>query len=363
MPSIFSADWHNELNAELRGIETDLDGKANKGTTLAGYGITDAYTKTETDSAIAGVSTDLTEQLAQKLDKSAATTFLRADGSVASDRLVVNSRIYGTPNGLTIRSTDADVNMYMSAATGWGFFLHAGANDFYVLADRNRNRTWDTGNYPLRLVGASNTGYLFGQQILTLAGGTMTGRLTGYGINASTAAQDASGSIEIRNAGGAGDGGVASLVFHCQGTYGLKLHLRSDGFFGWGGWSANPWRLYQGPDGNLVSAGNVTAYSDPRLKEDVERIENALWIIHQLDGVRFRWNGRTALIGQPGKRDVGVLADQVEAVLPEIVGRSIEDAANGDERWRTVDYDKLIPVLIEAIKELTARVKTLEADR
>ncbi|MGI6854455.1 tail fiber domain-containing protein [Mesorhizobium sp. 1B3] len=366
MPSVFSADWRNEVDKELRG-------KAGKATTLAGYGIIDAYTRAQADAAIANVSVDFSEQLDQKVDKSDAASFLRADGSVAANKLVINSRLQGSfENGLTVQSPSDYVNFYMVSNTGYGFFLHAAYNNFYILADRNRDITWNTGNYPLLLAGDSSKGYVFGQEIATVAGlntklnlsgGTMTGRLTGYGVNASTAASDSSGSFEVRNVSGAGDGAVASIAFHCQGAYGIKLHLRPDGFFGWGGWSSNAWRLYQGPDGGLVSAGNVTAYSDPRLKDDVERIENALWIIHRLDGVRFTWNGRTALIGQPGKRDIGVLADQVEAVLPEIVGRSIEDAANGDERWRTVDYDKLVPVLIEAIKELTARVEALEADR
>jgi hypothetical protein len=157
--------------------------------------------------------------------------------------------------------------------------------------------------------------------------------------------------------------GHAAIAFHVPGAYGIKLHLRNDGFFGWGGWSSTPWRVYQGPDGNLVSSGNITAYSDPRLKENVERIGNALWIVQKLDGVRFTWSGKSALIGRPGKPDIGVLADQVEAVLPEIVAFSIEDEANGNERWRMVDYDKLVPVLIEAVKELAARIDALEGQQ
>ena len=109
----------------------------------------------------------------------------------------------------------------------------------------------------------------------------------------------------------------------------------------------------------MTAAGNVTAYSDPRLKDDVRRVEGALGILDRLDGVRFTWNGRSSLIGRPGQRDIGVLADQIEAVLPELVSLSVGDPNTG-ERYKTVAYDKLVPVLIEAMKELSARVMELE---
>ncbi|MNN28817.1 hypothetical protein D3C81_1423990 [compost metagenome] len=111
----------------------------------------------------------------------------------------------------------------------------------------------------------------------------------------------------------------------------------------------------------MIAAGNVGAYSDPRLKDDVARIDGALAIVQQLDGVRFTWNGKSQLIGKPGERDIGILADQVEAVLPEIVSRSVPDADNDNEQWRVVAYDKLVPVLIEAIKELAAEKDELKA--
>lgn len=357
MPSIFSADWRNDVNAELRGIETHLGGKANKATTLAGYGIADAYTKTQTDSAIAAASTDISAQLASKLDTSAAASFLRADGSVVAAKLTINSRINGPANGLQLQNTGVDVNMYMIPGSGWGHFLHASGTDFFILADRNRNRTWDTGNYPLQLAGASNTGWLYGKQIFTFAGGTLAGKLVTQPFNANANQGDGSSTFEVR----ASDAnGHAAISFHVPGAYGMKVHLRADGYFGWGGWSSSAWRFYHTPAGDLVTAGNVTAYSDPRLKTDVERIVGALDIVDKLDGVRFTWNNKSTLIGRAGARDIGVLADQVEAVLPEAVSRSIEDASNDNERWLVVAYDKLVPVLIEALKELAGRVRALE---
>ena len=291
---------------------------------------------------------------------------LKADGSVVADKLTVNSgegEITSGTGGMVVRSTAGQANIYFEPATGHGFFLHANPSAFYILADRNRNRSWDTGRYPLYLNSASDEAYVFGQRVFTYSGGQLTGVLTTHGVNSSTASNTVNCSLEVRNNGGSGDGSVAAVLFHCLGSHAMKLHLRSDGYFGWGGYSSTAWRFYQSPAGDMVSAGNVAAYSDPRLKDDVERIDGALDIVQKLDGVRFTWNGKSSLIGKPGVRDIGVLADQVEAVLPEIVGRSIEDEANGGERWRVVAYDKLVPVLIEAIKELTARVEALEAER
>ena len=56
------------------------------------------------------------------------------------------------------------------------------------------------------------------------------------------------------------------------------------------------------------------------------------------------------MIGHPGEYDYGVLANEVQEVLPEIVSDSIHEAPEGD-RYKTVAYDKIVPVLIEAIKE------------
>lgn len=109
----------------------------------------------------------------------------------------------------------------------------------------------------------------------------------------------------------------------------------------------------------MTTAGNVTAYSDPRLKEDVQLINGAMDTLNKLDGVRFRWKDEEFL-GHAGQYDYGVLADQVQAVMPEIVSDSMHQAPEGD-KYKTVSYDKLVPLLIEAIKELNNKVETLEA--
>jgi hypothetical protein len=164
----------------------------------------------------------------------------------------------------------------------------------------------------------------------------------------------------VAKASGAGDGNLAGITFWND-SYAIKMGVRSDGLFGIGGWSRGAWSWYSDASGNTVSAGNMSGYSDPRLKENVVTIADPFNIINAIDGVRFNWNSHSKLVeGKWGKSDYGVLADQVKSVMPEIVTPSIKDEEN-QEIYDTVDYTRLVPVLLEAIKELKREVDLLKA--
>jgi len=110
--------------------------------------------------------------------------------------------------------------------------------------------------------------------------------------------------------------------------------------------------------GNLESTGDVIAFSasDMTLKKDISPIQNALDMINKLSGNTFTWSTDlfTLLPYENGTKDTGILAQEVEALgLPGVT------TTRGDG-VKAVRYDRLIPVLIEAVKELTAKVKTLE---
>jgi len=119
-----------------------------------------------------------------------------------------------------------------------------------------------------------------------------------------------------------------------------------------------------GTAGEIRATGNITGYysSDQRLKEDVRVIDGALAIVGQIKGVRFNWTQE--YLDQHGgedsyfnrRADVGVIAQDVQAVLPEIVGTR-------EDGTLAVKYDRLVAVLIEAIKELSAEVKELKRSR
>ena len=120
--------------------------------------------------------------------------------------------------------------------------------------------------------------------------------------------------------------------------------------------------------GNGYFDGNVTAYySDERLKDKQGKIENALDKVEQIETFYFTENELAKSLGNTvDKKQVGVSAQSVKEVLPEIVHLAPfdTDAETGEsksgEDYMTVDYAKLTPLLIEAIKELQLRIKELE---
>jgi hypothetical protein len=112
-----------------------------------------------------------------------------------------------------------------------------------------------------------------------------------------------------------------------------------------------------GTTGEIRATNNVTAYysSDERLKDNVQVIANALAKVLQIRGVEFDWNN----LDEPEdgyfvrKHDVGVIAQEIEKVIPEVVGTR-------EDGMKAVKYDRIIPLLIEAIKELKAEVDALK---
>jgi len=186
---------------------------------------------------------------------------------------------------------------------------------------------------------------------------TFTGLTTG---GTTSLAMDTSsnnkGSFVCR-ASGTGDSNLAGMAFHND-AYAIKLGIRADGYFGLGGWSRAAWSWYSDPSGNMVSAGNVTAYSDPRLKENFTNIKDAVSKVKLLNGGTFNWKtGIAHTEVKAGSKDYGILANEVEAIMPEIVTQSIE--LDG-ESYRTVDYSKIVPLLIEAIKEQQEQLDKLQ---
>ena len=107
--------------------------------------------------------------------------------------------------------------------------------------------------------------------------------------------------------------------------------------------------------------GNITAYaSDKRLKENVETIPDALDKVTRLRGVTFDWKDDCEEKGflPAMKHETGVIAQEVQAVIPDAAV-----PAPFDNDYLTVKHDKIIPVLIEAIKELKAEVDKLKGSK
>jgi len=109
--------------------------------------------------------------------------------------------------------------------------------------------------------------------------------------------------------------------------------------------------------GSLTVTGDITAFytSDERLKSKIEVIQDALAKIRQIDGVTFGWN---ELVPEKDMnvREAGVLAQQVQKILPEVV-------TERSDGYLAVHYEKMISILIQAIKELDAKVDQLEKNK
>jgi hypothetical protein len=127
-----------------------------------------------------------------------------------------------------------------------------------------------------------------------------------------------------------------------------------------------------GTAGSIRATNDITSwYSDERLKTNIEAIPNALDKVMTLRGVTFNANELAESFGYSSKENqVGVLASDVKAVLPEAVKPAPFDLIRIDENteisrsgedYQTVQYEKLVPLLIEAIKELNEKVKMLES--
>ena len=111
--------------------------------------------------------------------------------------------------------------------------------------------------------------------------------------------------------------------------------------------------------GQIGATSEITAYaSDSRLKMNVTRIENPLEKIMSINGVTFEWSPVVNDLGffPEKKTDVGVIAQEIQSVLPEIVRMAPFDKGPNStsisgENYLTVQYEKLTALLIEAVKE------------
>ena len=114
-----------------------------------------------------------------------------------------------------------------------------------------------------------------------------------------------------------------------------------------------------GTTGRLDCSNDVVAFasSDKRLKENIKPLDNALDKVNKINGVEFDWKKLTekekeTIHGNTG-HDVGVIAQEIEEVLPEVV-------QTRDNGYKAVKYEKIVPLLIEAIKELKKEIEELK---
>ena len=215
--------------------------------------------------------------------------------------------------------------------------INAPASDVYAWAKASTKPTYTAAE-----VGAATSGHT--HDYLPLAGGTLTGVLSTSTNTIAVGAAGGSNAFQVMgNAAYA-----ASMSFHRAGAYAINLGLDTDNVFRLGGWShgTNTYRFTSDTAGNFVAQGNVTAYSDRRLKKDITPITDALSKVEQLTGYTYE---RT----DTGERQTGLIAQDVQAVLPEAVHTDPDGTLS-------LAYGNMVGLLVEAIKELKAEVADLK---
>jgi len=233
-------------------------------------------------------------------------------------------------------------------ASGIGYFAGFNSSDYYI-------RSY-TAAAVLSAISA-----------LPLAGGTMTGLIVGKtNTGGSYVGSNDSGSMSVRGDGSNG----AIMSFHRPGIYAINMGLDTDNIFKIGGWSAGS--TYVGVSGGQLFATSeiIAYYSDGRLKTNLGNITGALDAVTKLNGFRYTNNELAKTFGYTDEKvQLGVDAQEIEALFPEIVtiapfdittdpetGKTISKSG---ENYKTVRYEKLVPVLIEAIKEQQQQIAQL----
>ena len=124
--------------------------------------------------------------------------------------------------------------------------------------------------------------------------------------------------------------------------------------------------------GNIIASGYITSYySDERLKNFTSRIKNPIEIINNLNGYYYEPNEKALQFGFKHEKQIGLSAQEVTKYIPEITKLAPFDAINdadgnviskSGESYLTICYERLGPIFVEAIKELTNEIKELKKE-
>jgi hypothetical protein len=252
---------------------------------------------------------------------------------------------------------DNPLTVFNTSSTGYGPYIQAGVGVRYAL-----HVTDYTGTSRMLIQGGGNVGIGItdpGYRLDVAAADTTVG--IGYAARLRSNATATAAGLQFTNAAVTTENGViycndaglitvqgsAAMAFRTNGSE--RARISPAGGFSVGT-TADPGA------GAIFATGNITAYySDDRLKTRLGDIDDALGIIDKIDAFYYEANETAKELGYEAVREVGVSAQSVQRVLPEVVAPAPIDA-----EYLTVRYERLVPVLIQAIKELTARVAQLE---
>ena len=330
-------DSHNHTIANVDGLQSALDSKA-----------TPADVTTAVNNLINGAGTayDTLKELGDAItaNDSDISTILTTQAGLQSQ--INGKQAAGTYN--TIIGTDVDID-----TSGATIIDNLYMTDGVITSHGTRTLTLADLGY----TGATNANYITNNNQLTNGAGYITSYVNttygaGSGLNlsgttfshADTSAQGSvnnSGRTYIQDITLDGFGhvtGIASATETVVNTDTNTTYSAGNGL----SLSGTTFLMSGTYSGNFTATGDITAYSDSRLKKDVKTIEGALDKTKSLRGVEFTRISDDA-------KSIGVIAQELEAVLPQLV-------LTDDEGMKSVNYAQITGLLIEAVKELSAKV-------
>jgi hypothetical protein len=238
-----------------------------------------------------------------------------------------NGDFQATPAGTTAYFGDVGANQVNGPGGSWWFeqtYRHTNSSNFW-----GTQIAWGWEDNANRLATRNITAGTYGGWVYYLnsaRGGTVGGALT---VN---------GDITV------GSGGSSNIYMVDTDEGQRQIHCNSNriGFLTQGG----GWGSYCNDDGSWVSVGDVTAFSDARIKENVVTVDNALEKVLSLRGVYYN-----RIDTNDKSKKLGVIAQEVQKIVPEIV----HEEADG---MLGVSYGNMGGLFIEAFKQLNAKVES-----
>jgi len=269
-----------------------------------------------------------------------------------------NSAVGGGANAFTSATIAGANSAVGTGANNYLLAVIAGANSAVGAGANAYAATISTGANTIAIAAFTKA-----NAALPNATGTFAGALT---ITSATNIQ--AGGFTANNNGYGIIGYTSSAA--SAGVIGYSQNQTKYGILGYN----NTYSFYGAGDGyfsgQILATNNITAYySDRRLKRDIVEIKNSLDLIRQISGVYYKQNDVAKSYGYDSEEtQIGVIAQEIQKVIPQAIAPAPFDikvvdgkvTSKSGENYLTVLPDKIIPVLIQAIKQLDERLSAIE---